>query len=154
MSYLAVDTLESPLFVNMRVTETTCIKTVRLKLYKNDVIIDGSIQLSIFNGLDLLAVKSITYEELNPTGKYAYGYFAFELDESVVVNKADNVDYIELSFKVEMVNHTPSNDNYMALVRNHERPFVKEYGTRPAPSNPNDDCWLNPYGVELYSVVR
>ncbi len=158
MSYLAItkfDTDTTEIQMKIRFEHNCLIKAIRLKVLKHGVLADGNVTLQVLNSDNKdIGSKTLSYEDINQIqGTYAHGFIKFEFDEQVAINKSEGSQYIEVTIKVTMTDHTHDHDNYFALIRE-ENPYFDEFGTRPTTSGDEEDIWFNPYGIEIYGILR
>lgn len=160
MSYLAATSFDDSFTttdIGLRVTEPLMAKGMRIKMLKHGVIADGTLTLEVkdpVNG-NILSTVNVTAQDFNNIGAtYAHGYIYFEFDEQVGVNLKPSTQFKDLVLTLTMSNHTEDPNNYIALVRQFENPFVEEFGSRPPSVSPEDDGWFNPYGIEIYGIRR
>lgn len=154
MSMLVVDQLKnnSNVDINIRTQYSKSIHAVRLKMIKHGVISDGEFKLQLVEGGEVLAESVLDLDELSNLATYAHGYFKFELPYTVRVNSSNNVETTDVTFRVTVSNHTDSDDNYLALVKQHEYKYISEFGSYPAPANTEaEKAWYSPYGIQLYT---
>ncbi len=159
MSHLAVNSFDdafTTIDIGMRVTELAMITNVRMNMIKHGTIADGTLTMDILDaGSVVIATKALTAADFNTiSGTYAHGYVNFAFDEQICVNLLESDTYAQITVRLTMSGHTEDVNNFVGLVRQFDNPFITEYGTRPAPSTPEDDGWFNPYGVEVYGVKR
>ena len=157
MSYLAVTAFTSDLpsiSATQRITSPATITVVRARMLKHGTISDGTLTLDILDGATVIGTASISASEFESVGgTYAYGYFSFPLDSATVINLIDT-PYKEITYRFTMAGHTYDTNNYIALIRQFDRPFVGEHGIRPVAVSPEDDGWFNSYGIEVYGTSR
>lgn len=159
MSYLAVNSFddnETVKEIGMRVEAGTVIKAIRFNMLKHGTIADGTLTLDILNVDDvIIGTQVITNIQFNSLGgTYAHGMIAFIFDNQIAINKDDDSAYIQLKLRLTMASHTEDINNFVALVREFDRPIVEEYGTRPTSEGADQDGWFNPYGVEVYAFKK
>jgi hypothetical protein len=159
MSYLAIDTFDNTFTtvdIGMRVTSLAMITNIRMHMVKHGTIADGTLTMDILDaGDNVIATKALVYTDFAAvTATYAYGYFNFDFDEQICVNKLTTETYTQVTIRLTMSGHTEDTSNYLALVRQFDNPFITEYGSRPPTGSAESDGWYNPYGVEVYGVKR
>ncbi len=156
MSFLATESFDDANTVisqTQRILSSIIIQTIRVKMLKHGTIADGTLTLDVLDGATVIGTSSITaaqFEAVNAT--FAHGYFSFEFTEHIKINLNKNTANQELTYRFTMSGHTEDTDNYIALVRQFESPFVDEFGTRPSSTTPEEDGWFNPYGIEIYGI--
>lgn len=157
MSYLAVTAFTADLPIieaDQRIEESVAITTIRARMIKHGTISDGTLTLDILDGATVIGTGSVTASEFESVGAtYAYGYFNFELDGPTVINIQDT-PYKEITYRFTMSGHTYDANNWVGLIRQFDRPYVGEFGARPASVSPEDDGWFNSYGIEVYRASR
>jgi hypothetical protein len=125
---------------------------VRPWIYKHGIIVDGDLQLQIFDGATLLATSTINYVDINNgfTENFAHGYIRFDFD---IVQL--NVPEVELEkeyiFKYSMVNHTLDPNNFIGIVRQYEEKIYPTYGDVIGNEALNDS--IEPSGLEIYEYT-
>lgn len=158
MSDLAINKFQddfATIDVGLTITRACVIKAIKVKMLKHGTIADGSLNLEVFDGARSLGSKTITAADFNTiSATYAWGYIAFEFDESITMNIVDGGASVALTLRFTMSGHTEDNNNYVALIRQFENEFVSEFGSRPSAVSNEEDGWYNPYGIEIVSIQR
>lgn len=154
---------DTPLEQEIRVYKSFYAKVIRFQIYKEGVLPDGILTLEIYDGVNLLSSKQITYEDINEitTSKYWHGYVSFEFDDAVFlsVNKIDN--YKEYTLKLTLSDHTDSDEKYIGVCRCWEKYLkntLEEFRYAPLYGNETSDgitaSFSNSYPLnfEIYNL--
>lgn len=158
MSFIAVDSFDdtiTTISALQRFQSSVIINTIRVKMLKHGTIADGTLTLDIIDGAIIIGTSSITAAQFEAVGStYAHGYFNFDFSDHIAINLNASTAFKEVTFRFTMAGHTEDLNNYVGLIRQFERPFVTEFGSRPASVSTEEDGWYNPYGIEIYGPQR
>lgn len=156
MSYLATDQLKNQTInIPLRLLKSATIAAIRLKVFKNGVLTDGSFSLSLESDGQVLGEVAITGQEISEavTGTYAIGYLRWQFANPIRVNKKSDVGYVDVNLKLVVSGLTESDSIYLALVRQHEFKFITEFGAEAPPAAPDyEAAWYSAYGMEVYTI--
>ena len=155
MSTLLLDELKSGTILtqDFKIKRDISLEYIRLWVYKQNSLVDGTLTLNINDGATLLKSVEIDYTTINAstTLSYSHGYMRFDVSP-LILRLGENVDEKVYNLTIELASSTYDGVNYIGIVRQWENKIYPTYGTGVVNNEaPND--FVEPYGIEFYEVV-
>lgn len=151
MSTLIIDELYPSVVFEQPVTipRSMSIAHIRAWVYKHGVLVDGDLQLAVYDGATLLDTTTINYVDINNAVSlnYAHGYIRFDFN-ALQLNVPETSADKEYIFKFSMINHTLDTGNFMGISRQYEHKIYTTYGDVISGEGVND--MIEPCGIEIF----
>lgn len=135
---------------SFKVKKSLILHAVRLQLLKHGTLTDGTLNISIKDGSDTVATKTITYTEFETVGAtYAHGFFSVEFN-TALGGRQDAEDAHEYTLSLSMSGHTDSESVFIGWLRDWENPIVELYGSNQTDGIADSDTF-SANGIEFYT---
>lgn len=134
---------------DFRVKKPVVLHAVRVYLMKHGTLVDGTLNIKIKDGSDVVATKTIPYTEFETVGAtYAQGYFSVEFN-AALGGRQDGEASHEYTLELEMTGHTDSDSVFVSWLRDWENPIVDLYGSNQTSGVADSDTY-SANGIEFY----
>lgn len=152
MSTLLVDELYPGVVFRqpVRINKSVNIAHIRPWVYKNNDLLDGELEVRVYQGTTLLATSSLAAADINAgfTENYAHGFLKLDFP-SLELNVPEQETTQEYIIEYEMINHTLNVNNYIGIVRRWEAKTYPTYGNNVVNNEAPNDA-VEPSGLELF----
>jgi hypothetical protein len=146
MSTLLVDVLEPGKNIEqvIKISRNVNVAAIRPYIYKQGVLLSGTLQLDVLKGVTVLATKTISYTDLNANidAPYSHGYVKFEFESLPLQVDPDN-DTEEYILRLSMSGYTPTTTVFVGACKDWDDSKYPTYGT-------GDSSFEQPYGFEIF----